>query len=84
MKRPDTKRDYAQAVVVTIVVLLSVFPITLTLLSYLFSGDIGGVSAILVLVFAGVYTAIGIGVVVALWQRRKEIQGGEEEEARKY
>ena len=30
------------------------------------------------------YLAVAVGVIVALWQRWKEIQGGEEDEAKKY
>ena len=36
------------------------------------------------LFYAGAILAVGIGVVIALIQRWKEIKGGEEDEAKKY
>ena len=36
------------------------------------------------LFYAGTILAVGIGVVIALSQRWKEIKGGEEDEAKKY
>ena len=36
------------------------------------------------LFYAGAILAVGIGVVVALVQRWKEVKGGEEDEAKKY
>ncbi len=38
----------------------------------------------LLLFYIGGILAIGIGVVVALWHRWKEVKGGEEDEAKKY
>ena len=38
----------------------------------------------IILISAGMLLAIVVGVAIAFLQRRKEIQSGEEEEARKY
>jgi len=41
-------------------------------------------TALLVLACAALYMAIAAGVIVALRERWQEIQGGEEDEAKKY
>lgn len=48
-----------------------------------FLGQLGASLGIL-LFYIGAIVAVGVGVVVALYQRWKEIQGGEEDEAKKY
>ena len=53
------------------------------LLSWLGAG-IGGAAGLILLLYALVYLAIAVGVGLALRQRWREIEGGEEDEARKY
>ena len=48
-----------------------------------FLGELG-VSLGILLFYAGAILAVGVGVVIALFQRWREIQGGEEDEAKKY
>jgi O-antigen/teichoic acid export membrane protein len=48
-----------------------------------FLGQLGAAFGVM-LFYAGVILAVGIGVVVALIQRWKEVKGGEEDEAKKY
>lgn len=48
-----------------------------------FLGELGAAFGVM-LFYAGAILAVGIGVVVALYQRWKEIKGGEEDEAKKY
>lgn len=48
-----------------------------------FLGELGAAVGVM-LFYAGAVLAVGIGVVAALYQRWKEIQGGEEDEAKKY
>ena len=48
-----------------------------------FLGSLGGAFGVM-LFYVGAILAVGIGVVVALIQRWKEIKGGEEDEAKKY
>lgn len=48
-----------------------------------FLGELG-LSLGLLLFYAGAILAVGVGVVVALIQRWKEVKGGEEDEAKKY
>ena len=48
-----------------------------------FLGELGAAVGVM-LFYAGAVLAVGIGVVAALYQRWKGIQGGEEDEAKKY
>ena len=48
-----------------------------------FLGELGASLGIL-LFYVGAILAVGVGVVVALIQRWKEVKGGEEDEAKKY
>lgn len=53
------------------------------LISY-FGGEADAFATGLVVVYALVFLAIAVGVVVALIQRWREVRGGEEDEAKKY
>lgn len=53
------------------------------LIDYFSIGGSAG-ETVVILVSAGVFLAIVVGIAVAFLQRRKEIQSGEEDEARKY
>ena len=46
-------------------------------------GELGAAFGV-ILFYAGVILAVGVGVVIALIQRWKEVKGGEEDEAKKY
>ncbi len=48
-----------------------------------FLGELGAAFGVM-LFYVGTILAVGIGVVVALIQRWKEVKGGEEDEAKKY
>lgn len=48
-----------------------------------FLGELGAAFGVM-LFYAGAILAVGIGVIVALIQRWREIKGGEEDEAKKY
>lgn len=48
-----------------------------------FLGELG-LSAGILLFYIGAIAAVGVGVVIALYQRWKEVKGGEEDEAKKY
>lgn len=48
-----------------------------------FLGELGAAFGVLLL-YAGLILAVGVGVIVALFQRWKEVKGGEEDEAKKY
>ena len=58
--------------------------ITVCMLTDYFSvgGSMGETAVILL--SAGLFLAIVVGILIAFLQRRKEIRGGEEDEARKY
>lgn len=48
-----------------------------------FLGELGAALGVM-LFYIGAIAAVGIGVVIALIQRWKEVKGGEEDEAKKY
>ena len=48
-----------------------------------FLGELGAAFGVM-LFYAGAYLAVAVGVIIALFQRWREIQGGEEDEAKKY
>lgn len=48
-----------------------------------FLGELGAAFGV-ILLYAGLILAVGVGVVIALIQRWKEVKGGEEDEAKKY
>lgn len=58
--------------------------ITVCMLVDYFGNGGSGAETVVILISAGLFLAIVIGIAVAFLQRRKEIQRGEEEEARKY
>ena len=53
------------------------------LIDYFSIGGSAG-ETVVILISAGLFLAIVVGIAVAFLQRRKEIQRGEEDEARKY
>ena len=58
--------------------------ITVCMLIDYFGTGGSGAETIVILLSAGLFLAIVAGIAAAFFQRRKEIQRGEEEEARKY
>ena len=75
-------------VIVTVLVVVAVLLILAALFQAFgpmlpFPGELGAAFG-LILLYAVVILAVGIGVVVALIQRWKENKGGEEDEAKKY
>ena len=75
-------------VIVTVLVVGFVLLILAVLIQALgpmvpFLGELGAALGVM-LFYIGATAAVGIGVVIALIQRWKEVKGGEEDEAKKY
>ena len=84
MRKSTKGKGFVGAVITTVVTALVMFLLTAALLTGYFSGGADAAGAVLVLLCALLYLAIAAGVIAALWQRWKEIQSGEEDEAKKY
>ena len=84
MRRSTKGKGFVGAVAITLVTVLLMFLLTAALLTGYFSGGADAASTVLVLLCALLYLAIAAGVIAALCQRWKEIQSGEEDEAKKY
>ena len=61
-----------------------ILAITVCMLTDYFSVGGSKGETVVILLSAGLFLAIVVGILVAFLQRRKEIRGGEEDEARKY
>lgn len=84
MRKTTKGKDFGAAVVVTILVAALMLLLTAALVTGYFGGNTDGLATVIIFFCALMYLAVAVGVVVALWQRWKEIQGGEEDEAKKY
>lgn len=80
-KNSDKKSHGLMGGVLAAVLLAAMFQAFGPVLPFL--GELGAAVGVM-LFYAGAVLAVGIGVVAALYQRWKEIQGGEEDEAKKY
>ena len=78
-------KDFFGAVVVTVLVTAIMLVLTMVVLGAFWGGGAEeGAAGLILFAIALLYLAIAVGVIVALFQRWKEIQGGEEDEAKKY
>ena len=84
MRKNTDGKGFAGAVVITILVAGLMFLLTGALLAGYFGGFTEPFATGIILFTAFVYLAIAAGVVIALYQRWKEIKGGEEDEAKQY
>ena len=87
-KNTDKGHGLAGSIAVTVLVVLFVLLVLSVLLQAIgpalpFLGELGAALGIL-LFYAAVILAVGVGVVAALIQRWREVRGGEEDEAKKY
>ena len=90
MRKTTDKKGHGLVggVIVTVLVVGFVLLILATLIQafgpvFPFLGSLGAAFGVM-LFYVGAILAVGIGVVVALIQRWKEIKGGEDHEAKKY
>ena len=84
MRKTTKGKGFAGAVVITILVAAFMFLATGALLVGYFGDNPEPFATGLILFVAFLYLAIAVGVIAALYQRWREIQGGEEDEAKKY
>lgn len=88
MRKTTDKKGHGLlgSVIVTVLVVGSILLILAFLLQTLGPAIplLGGSGLGILLFYIGAILAVGIGVVVALYQRWKEVKGGEEDEAKKY
>lgn len=84
--RSNTNRKKIAPVIITVIVLLYVGPLVGILLAALAGlAEIGAGEVIpLLLMYVVLGGAVVVGILMALAQRLKEIDGGEEEDAKKY
>lgn len=84
MRKITSGKGFAGAVVITVLVAAFMFLATGALLAGYFSENPEPFATGVILFVAFLYLAVAVGVIVALFQRWKEIKGGEEDEAKKY
>lgn len=84
--RNGTKKSKKKAPIICAAVMIAFLGIFLaTILFPLIGEAMGGVLAVgFLLIYGGVIVAAIIGIIAALRQRLREIEGGEEEDAKKY
>lgn len=84
MRKITSGKGFAGAVVITILTAALMLLATGALLTGYFGEDPEPFATGVILFVAFLYLAIAVGVIIALFQRWKEIKGGEEDEAKKY
>ena len=84
MRKTTNGKGFAGAVVITILTAGFMFLLTGAMLAGYFNGFTEPFATGVILSTAFLYLAVAVGVIVALFQRWKEIRGGEEDEAKKY
>lgn len=84
MRKTIKGKGFAGAVIVTILVAAFMMLLMGALVVGYFGGDTDGLATAIVFFCAFLYLAVAVGVIAALFQRWKEIRGGEEDEAKKY
>lgn len=82
-KTTDDRHGFRGAVVITVLTVVAMVLLAGAMLTDGF-GEGGVFLDGVVLVYALLFLAVAVGVVIALVQRRREIKGGEEDEAKKY
>ena len=84
MRKTIKGKGFAGAVLITVLVAAFMLLLTAALVVGYFGGNTDGMATAIVFFCALMYIAVAVGVIAALRQRWKEIQGGEEDEAKKY
>ena len=84
MRKTIKGKGFAGAVLITVLVAAFMLLLTAALVVGYFGGNTDGMATAIVFFCALMYMAVAVGVIAALRQRWKEIQGGEEDEAKKY
>lgn len=55
-----------------------------SMLAACFAGTEGAAEVVILVITAVVFVAMAVGIFIALAQRKRELEGGEEDEAKKY
>lgn len=84
MRKTTKGKGFAGSVLITIVTAVFMLLATGALLAGYFGDSPEPFATGLILLVAALYLAVAAGVTAALWQRWREIQRGEEDEAKKY
>lgn len=84
MRNITEGKGFGGAVIVTLLTVVLMLLFTGALLSGCSGGALDPFTGGVILFCAFVFLAIAVGVVAALVQRWRELQGGEEDEAKKY
>lgn len=84
MRKTIKGKGFIGAVLITVLVAAFMILLTAALVIGYFGGNTDTVATAIVFFCALMYLAVAVGVIAALRQRWKEIQGGEEDEAKKY
>ena len=82
MRKTTEKR--AGAILAAVVVAAFMGLLAVVMLAGYFGSGTDGSATVMILLCALIYLAIAVGVIAALFQRLREIRGGEEDEAKKY
>ena len=82
----QTKKDKKRASILSAVVIISILAVFVGFILFPLVSEMGGMlfAVASLLLYAGGIVAVIFGVIAALRQRLQEIEGGEEEEAKKY
>lgn len=84
MRKTTKGHGLTGAVLAAVIVAAMMLLLAAGLLISYFSGGADAFTTGLVVVYALIFLAVAVGVVIALIQRWREVQGGEEDEAKKY
>ena len=82
----QTKKDKKRASILSAVVIISILAVFVGFILFPLISEMGGLffAVMILLVYAGGIVAVILGILAALRQRLREIESGEEEEAKQY
>lgn len=80
------KEDKKRGSILSAVVIISILAVFVGFILFPLISEMGGIlfATVILLLYAGGIVAVIFGIIAALRQRLEEIEGGEEEEAKKY
>ena len=83
---PNSKDNQKRASILSAVVIIAVLAVFVGFILFPLISEMGGLffAVMILLVYAGGIVAVILGILAALRQRLREIESGEEEEAKQY
>lgn len=83
---PETKETKKRASIRSAVVIIAILAVFVGFILFPLISEMGGMlfAVMVLLLYAGGIVAVIFGILAALKQRLEELEGGEEEEAKKY